>query len=94
MIMIEADNLDAALAVARELQDDEDRRRDRGPAGARMAVPWRLTPSSASTGGECSRRSSGSSVTSSWPRTPPKRRSRSPPSAGRETANPTIPSAG
>ncbi len=33
MIVIEADNLDGALAVARELQETENGRRDRGAAG-------------------------------------------------------------
>ena len=45
-IMIEADNLDEALAVAAELQDARRHRGDRGPAGLRAGARGCLTTSS------------------------------------------------
>ena len=85
LIVIEAENLDGALAVAGELQQL------RG-SGAIEVRPVRegeldrcLSRSSASTGAASWRRSSAISATSSWPKTPPRKRSRSPPNAGRAT---------
>ena len=88
LIVIEVDNLDVALAVAAELQALR-------PSSAievrpvRDEVPWwRLRGSSATTGDGCSRPWSGCSGTSSWPRTWPRRPSRSRQSAGPATASP------
>ena len=71
MIVVEADNLDGALAIAEELQET----RTGGAIEVRPilegAVPWRLTPSSASTGAGCWPPWSASSATSNWPRTRP-----------------------
>ena len=54
LIMIEADNLDRALAIARGAAGRDDRRRRVGSAaGFRKSVPWPLRRYSVITGVEC-----------------------------------------
>ena len=91
-IIVEADNLDGALAVADELQEPATLGRDRGSAGPRGGPGSCLSRSFATSGAASWRRSSAFSATSNSPRTPS--RKRSPTAAERwprdgDPANPT-----
>ena len=64
LVLVEADNLDGALAVAAELAEHAAGPRcgDRGASRPRRGNQWRLTPSFATSGAGCSRHWSDSWV--------------------------------